>query len=89
MKNRKSILSYILLVIGVIILVNILADRFFVRLDFTGDRRYTLSKATKDILGNINETVTVTAYFSEELPADFARLRRDFKEELIEYSNRL
>ncbi len=88
MKNRKSILSYILLVIGVIILVNILADRFFVRLDFTGDRRYTLSKATKDILGNINETVTVTAYFSEELPADFARLRRDFKEELIEYSTR-
>ncbi|MEI7662493.1 MAG: GldG family protein, partial [Bacteroidota bacterium] len=88
MKNRKSVLSYILLITGVILLVNILADRFFLRLDFTGDKRYTLSKATKDILGSINETVTVTAYFSEELPADFARLRRDFKEELIEYSTR-
>ncbi len=88
MKNKKSILTYLLLIIGVIILVNILADRFFLRLDFTGDKRYTLSKATRDILGSINETVTVTAYFSEELPADFARLRRDFKEELIEYSTR-
>ncbi len=88
MKKRKSILSYILLIIGVVILVNILADRFFLRLDFTGDKRYTLSPATKNILHSINETVTVTAYFSEELPADFARLRRDFKEELIEYSNR-
>ena len=30
----------------------------------------------------------MTAYFSEELPQQFSQLRRDFKEELIEYSNR-
>ncbi|MEI7980275.1 MAG: Gldg family protein [Bacteroidota bacterium] len=88
MKNRKSIVTYILLVTGVIILVNLLSDRFFMRLDFTADKRYTLSEATKEILGSLKQTVTVTAYISEELPADFARLRRDFKEELIEYSNR-
>ena len=88
MKNKKSILTYILLIAGVIILVNILSDRFFLRLDFTADKRYTLSQATKDILGSINQTVTVTAYFSEELPGDFTKLRRDFKELLIEYSNR-
>ena len=68
--------------------MNILSDRFFLRLDFTADKRYTLSQATKDILGSINQTVTVTAYFSEELPGDFTKLRRDFKELLIEYSNR-
>ena len=88
MKNKKSILSYILLITGVIIVINILADRFFLRLDFTADKRYTLSQATKKILGSIKEPVTVTAYFSEELPNDFSRLRRDFKEELIEYSSR-
>ena len=88
MKKRTSILTYILLVAGVIVLVNILSDRFFVRLDFTADKRYTLNKATKDILKSLKETVTVTAYFSEALPPDFAQLRRDFKEELIEYSNR-
>jgi len=88
MKKRKSILAYILLFIGVIVIVNILADRFFLRLDFTADKRYTLSDATKNILKSLNETVTVTAYFSEELPGEFTQLRRDFKEELIEYSNR-
>ncbi len=88
MKNRKSIATYLLLMAGVIIFVNILADRFFLRLDFTADKRYTLSDATKNILGSLKQTVTVTAYISEELPADFARLRRDFKNELIEYSNR-
>ncbi|MCX6269562.1 MAG: GldG family protein [Bacteroidetes bacterium] len=88
MKNSKSTYTYILLIIGVIILINLLGDRFFLRLDFTADKRFTLSKATKDILGSLKEPVTVTAYFSEELPQQFSQLRRDFKEELIEYSNR-
>lgn len=88
MKNKKSILTYILLMAGVIILVNILSDRLFLRLDFTADKRYTLSTATKDILHSLTQTVTVTAYISEELPANFSQLRRDFKELLIEYSNR-
>jgi gliding-associated putative ABC transporter substrate-binding component GldG len=88
MQKRKSILTYVLLIIGVIVLVNLLADRFFVRLDFTSDKRYTLSEPTKNILKSLKEPVTVTAYFSEELPSEFLQLRRDFKEELIEYSNR-
>ncbi|NTW31170.1 MAG: hypothetical protein HGB12_00795 [Bacteroidetes bacterium] len=88
MKNRKSIFTYVLLIVGVIILVNILSDRFFLRLDFTADKRFTLSKATKNILDSLKETATITAYISEELPSQFSQLRRDFKEELIEYSNR-
>lgn len=88
MKSKKSVFTYILLIAGVIVLVNILSDRFFLRLDFTADKQFTLSRATKDILGALNQTVTVTAYMSEELPSQFSQLRRDFKEELIEYSNR-
>jgi len=87
MKNRKSIFTFLLLIIGVVIIVNILSDRFFIRLDFTADQRYTLSRATKDILSSLEYPVTVTAYISEELPPQFAQLRRDFREELVEYSN--
>jgi len=88
MKSNKSTYTYILLIFLVMIFINILGDRFFVRLDFTADKRYTLSDATKNILGSLKQPVTVTAYFSEELPQQFTQLRRDFKEELIEYSNR-
>ncbi len=88
MKTRKSNTTYILLIVGVLIFINLLADRFFFRLDFTADKRYTLSDATKSILKSLNQTITVTAYISEELPPDFARVRRDFKDELTEYSNR-
>lgn len=86
--KRRSFLNYVLVVAGILILINILADRFFLRLDFTADKRYTLSDATKSILGSLKNNITITAYFSEELPPDFIQLRRDFKEELIEYSNR-
>jgi gliding-associated putative ABC transporter substrate-binding component GldG len=88
MKSHKSIYTYILAIVGVVILVNLVGDRFFLRLDFTADKRYTLSDATRNILGSLKKPVTVTAYFSEELPQQFTQLRRDFKEELIEYSNR-
>jgi gliding-associated putative ABC transporter substrate-binding component GldG len=88
MKRNKTTYTYILLIVGVIILVNLAGDRFFLRLDFTADKRYTLSEATKNILGSLKEPVTVTAYMSEELPQQFTQLRRDFREELIEYSNR-
>lgn len=88
MKSSKSIYTYVLLIVGVIVFINILSDRFFLRLDFTADKRYTLSEASKTILGSLKETVTVTAFFSEELPQQFTQLRRDFREELIEYANR-
>lgn len=87
MKSRKSLTSYIILIVAVLVLVNILSDNFFFRLDFTQDDRYTLSKATKNILSSLDEPVTVTAYFTEDLPPDIAKTRRDFKELLVEYAS--
>ncbi|MCD6112918.1 MAG: Gldg family protein [Bacteroidales bacterium] len=87
MKNKKSLTYYLLLIAGVIILINILSDKLFVRLDFTADKTYTLSKATKNILKNLSEPVTITAYFTKDLPPQIAQTRRDFKDMLIEYGN--
>ena len=87
MKTRKSLLYTVLLVAGVLILVNLLADRFFVRLDLTKDKIYTLNKATKNILRNLDEPVTVTAYFSEKLPPLYTRLRKEFKNKLEEFAS--
>ena len=87
MKTRKSILQTILLVTGLLVLVNFLSNRFFVRLDLTEDKIYTLNEATKDILRNLEKPVTVTAYFSENLPPMYSRLRKEFKNKLEEFAN--
>ena len=54
MLTRKKVRTSILLVLGILIVVNLIASRFFFRLDYTADQRYTLSNATKDILNQLN-----------------------------------
>ena len=85
--NKKNTLLYTLSVLVILLVINIISERFFFRFDFTGDNRYTLSKATKNILRNLDQTVTVTAYFSEDLPAEILRSKQEFKDLLIEYRN--
>ncbi len=85
MLTRRKLQISVLLVIGILILVNVISDRFFFRLDFTADQRYSLSTATENILEELNDPVTVTAYFSEDLPPDIAKVRSDFRDLLIEY----
>lgn len=83
MKNTVSVL----LIAGIVILLNVLARQVFFRLDVTQGKQYTLSKATKDILRDLEDPVTVQAYFSEDLPPHIASTRRDFQDMLIEYTN--
>ncbi|MBO7496276.1 MAG: GldG family protein [Salinivirgaceae bacterium] len=78
---------YVVLVLMAVLVANIVADKFFFRIDLTGDKRYTLSNATRNIISNLDETVTVTAYFSADLPAEVARSKREFRDLLTEYRN--
>lgn len=84
---KRKLYITVALVVGILLTINLLSEDFFWRLDFTEDNQYTLSKATKNILKDLNEPVTVKAYFSENLPPDIAKTRKDFKELLIEYAN--
>jgi len=83
----KRTTIFILTALGIIILVNLLSDNFFLRLDLTKDHRFTLSKATKNIIRNLPEPITVTAYFSNDVPTELARTKRDFKDLLTEYNS--
>jgi len=86
-KGKKSYTSQVLLITGIIILINILAEQFYFRLDLTADKRYTLSKATKNILRSLDEPVTITAYFTQDLPPQLTKARKDFRDVLVEYAN--
>lgn len=87
MLTRKKVQTTLLLIFGIVIIVNLLGDRIFLRLDFTADQRYSLSDATLDVLDVLNDPVTVNAYFSEDLPPDILRVRQDFKDLLAEYAS--
>ena len=88
MKARKSIINYLVIVFIILILINILAYRFFFRLDFTQDNQYTLSRATKSMLSKLDDPITVTAYFSDDLPPAIGQTKTEFKDMLVEYASR-
>ena len=70
--------------VGCLVLLNILGLRTFGRFDATRDELFTLSKASQDTMAGLEDPVTVTAYFTGELPPPYssnARYVRDLLEE--------
>ena len=84
---RSQLFTTASLAIAIIIVINLLGNEFHLRWDLTEDRQYTLSDATKDILDDLEEPVTVKAYFSKNLPPHINKTRQDFQDILIEYSS--
>ncbi|MEO8069536.1 MAG: Gldg family protein [Flavobacteriales bacterium] len=84
-RNRGRVMRFTLLLCLVVVLVNVLGDSFKFRTDLTDDGRYTLSGATRTMLKELPEPVTVTAYYNEELPAEYAAVREEFRDLLTEF----
>ena len=86
--TKQSIIIKLAIFFGIIVVVNLISEKLFFRLDFTADKRYTLSKATANTLEDLNDVITVTAYFSEDLPPQLLGTRKDFRDLLVEYEKR-
>ena len=90
MANKRIIqggntLAFVAIIFGILALINFLSTRRFIRADLTEDQRYTISKATKNVLGTLDDIVTIKAYFSTT-PAEVAQIRRDVGDVLDEYN---
>ena len=85
--RRKADLSNLLMILTGILLLNICSYFFFARIDFTTDKRYTLSNISKDILANLDEEVQITVYLEGDFPAGFTRLRNASKDLLRDFKS--
>ena len=68
-----------------LIVLNIVSQRFYNRVDLTTDNRYTLATVTKDIINNIDKQLIIKVYLEGDFPSEFKRLQietRQFLEEL-------
>ena len=72
--------TYILVVIAVIVIINVLADRYNKSYDATANKRYSLSEQTAKIVKGLKQDATIS-YFSQ--PNRF----REGKDLLSEYAN--
>ena len=69
----------------VLILLNILNQSFYTRIDLTSDKRYTLASVTKEVINKIDKQLLIKVYLEGDFPSEFKRLQietRQFLEEL-------
>ncbi len=85
MSKRKaafllSSLAFVAIVIVITAIVNLIVSQMpsgVARIDFTQNKEYTLSQATKDIFSRLEDVVSVTYYVSKDLPGSVAPIRQD------------
>ena len=80
----SSIITLVLLVVVLGLLSKTADETSGLKMDFTGDGLYTLSDATKEILGELKDKVTITYYCSEELPSFLTTIVRDTEDQFEE-----
>src|SRR3989339_1354663 len=78
----------VILISGIFALVVALGDRISLRVDLSQGRVFTLSGATKQVLGQLTDIVTVTVYSTQKLPPQSSQYLRETKDLLNDYKSR-
>jgi ABC-2 type transport system permease protein len=79
--NYVKILGFVI----ILVLINVIAQHFYTRFDFTKEKRYTLNQKTKDVLGKTQKDIIITVFLDGEIPAAFKRLQNATKDLLSDY----
>jgi gliding-associated putative ABC transporter substrate-binding component GldG len=70
---------------AILVFLNLLGMRWFVRADLTHDHIFTPSQNTRDLLKSLDDNVLIRAYFTRDLPPPYNRTEQGLKDLLDEY----
>ncbi|MDB4924968.1 gliding motility-associated ABC transporter substrate-binding protein GldG [Mucilaginibacter sp.] len=77
--------------VGIVLCVTIFTSLAFTRIDFTAEKRYTISPISRQVLDSLSKPVKVTVYLQGDLTGGMKRLKRatnDMLSDLQAYSHR-
>ncbi len=84
--NKQN--KHIIIFITGLIIINLLAQHFDYKIDMTGDKRFTLSKTSLQVVKNVTQPVQIIVFLKGDFPSYFKRLANetenlleDFKQE--------
>jgi ABC-type uncharacterized transport system involved in gliding motility auxiliary subunit len=84
-KNKFERYIRLLIYLAVIILINVVGMTLFFRIDLTGNKIYSLSDVSKDVVSTLSEPLTVNVFFTRNLPAPHNNTERYLRDLLEEY----
>src|SRR5258705_10998537 len=76
---------WLLITIVALVVVNWLASLYHTRIDFTNEKRFTLSKPTKKVLQKLDDVVQVDVFLKGDFPSGFKKLAISTAEILGEF----
>lgn len=82
--SKQKWLKFVLFTVG-LVLINVLAQFAYTRIDFTKEKRFTLTEKTKQTLKENEKEVVVTVFLDGDMPSAFKRLRNAAKDILADY----
>jgi gliding-associated putative ABC transporter substrate-binding component GldG len=83
--NKTQTVVFVLVVLGFVAVANYLLDKWFVRLDLTESKEYSISAPTKRMLKGLDDIINIKVYFSENLPPQMQPLEAGVRDMLIEF----
>jgi gliding motility-associatede transport system auxiliary component len=90
MKKIFASRFWLIFLVVILFAINFFASIFHSRFDLTKEKRYTLSRATKNLLGNLDDDVRIDVFFKGNYPAGFKRIVnsvQEFLQEAREYAH--
>ncbi|MFK7832694.1 MAG: gliding motility-associated ABC transporter substrate-binding protein GldG [Winogradskyella sp.] len=84
MKQNKSILYSVAIVIGLIV-VNAIAGSVYHRFDLTKDQRYTLSEVSKNLIKDLDSPLIIDIFLEGDFPSEFRLLQTEVKQLVDEF----
>lgn len=79
-------IAFLVLIGAILVVANIVATNFPIgRFDLTRNQVYSLSQGSRNVMGRLEDTLTVRVYFTDNLPAEFADTERQVRDLLAEY----
>jgi ABC-type uncharacterized transport system involved in gliding motility auxiliary subunit len=83
--NRGKYVKFVVYLVAVA-LVNLAGTTVFFRIDLTGDKIYSISNASRQVVSTLSEPLTIDVFFTENLPAPYNNHKRYLRDLLEEYA---
>ncbi|RLD66359.1 MAG: gliding motility-associated ABC transporter substrate-binding protein GldG, partial [Bacteroidetes bacterium] len=87
--DRKALRRKHLMQLGItlvlVVVVSLLAEIKFFRIDLTTEKKHTLSQPSRSMLRQLEDVVYVKIYLDGELPAEFVNFRKSIRELMDEF----
>lgn len=82
--NRRAAFIQLALALTIVLLANVVASFYYFRWDLTAEKKYSISKPSKQMVKGLKDVVSVKVYLDGDLNAGFTRLKESTRNLLNE-----